>query len=151
MNIYSLIEYLEKEIKDAAVVPFSGKKVGVDRDQMLSIIDEIRNQLPAEIKEAESIMAQSEAIVAQAQKEAEIVSSEAENLRNSLVNDHEVTQLAYKQAQDIMMNAQQNAREIRLGANAYAEDVLTEIEGYLRGQLDEILKNRQELQQMSPK
>ena len=45
----------------------------------------------------------------------------------------------------VVPNAQKNAREIRLGARQYVENVLTSLEGRLSGQLEEIKAGREEL------
>ena len=62
-----------------------------------------------------------------------------------MVNEHEITKKAYDQANEVLANAQKNAREIRLGARQYADDVLAGIETKLGTIVTEIHAGREEL------
>ncbi|MBQ3181655.1 MAG: ATPase, partial [Clostridia bacterium] len=60
----------------------------------------------------------------------------------AMVNEHDITQQAYAKANQIIDSAQQNSREIRLGANQYADDVLRALEEELVKTADTIRANR---------
>ena len=60
----------------------------------------------------------------------------------AMVNDHDITQLAYEKANQIVDSAQQNSREIRLGANQYADDVLADVEKRLNMLLNKVHDDR---------
>ena len=62
-----------------------------------------------------------------------------------MVDESEITKNAYQQSREIIETAQSNAKEIRLGANEYADSILEEVEKYLMEQLDILRSNRQEL------
>ena len=51
----------------------------------------------------------------------------------------------------MMANAQRNAREVRAGAKAYAEDVLIDVETYLSDYLEMVRKNRESLSAKQPR
>jgi vacuolar-type H+-ATPase subunit H len=61
------------------------------------------------------------------------------------VDEHEITRKAYEQANEIISNAQKNAREIRLGAREYADSILNKVEQILKDTQDVIQVNREEL------
>jgi vacuolar-type H+-ATPase subunit H len=144
MEILSLLEALEDLVEKGLSVPFSGKCV-VDRDEILEIIKEIRLNMPEEIKQAKWVKEERQRILLEAQKEANNVIKDAENQLMAKIDEHEITRKAYEQSNDIIANAQKNAREIRLGTREYADGVLNKVEEILKETLDVIQLNRDEL------
>ena len=63
----------------------------------------------------------------------------------SLIDDHEITQKAYAQANEIVAAAQNNARELRLGTKQYADDVMASLEARLEKIAFTVRENRKEL------
>ena len=61
------------------------------------------------------------------------------------MEQHEITQKAYERANEIIANAQKNAKEIRLGTREYADSILDKVEEILKDTLDVIKMNREEL------
>src|SRR5690554_6653598 len=120
MNILSLLDILEDELEKGANLPFTSKAL-VDTDRCLEIIEDIRLNIPDELKQAEWIKKERQRIIVEAQKEAETITKEAEQRIKALVDESEITQNAYKQSRVIIENAQNNAKEIRLGAKEYAD------------------------------
>ena len=66
----------------------------------------------------------------------------AEEKIAAMVNDHDITQLAYEKANQIVDCAQNNAHEIRMGANQYADDLLRALEDELIKTAEHIRTNR---------
>lgn len=148
MNIQSLLDYLEAELQKGSSMPLTGKTL-IDQDKCLDILEEIRRALPDAIKEADRIVEDKQRILIDAEKEAELLIQETHVHMKSLVNENEITQRAYQQSEELVGNAQRNAREIRLGASAYADDILSELEDYVKNQLVIVQQNRQELKRLS--
>lgn len=144
MNILSLLDVLEDELEKGVNLPFTTKAL-IDREKCLDLIKDIRLSMPEEIKQAEWIKKERQRILLEAQKEAESVNKEAEDRIKALIDENEITQSAYKQSRDIMETAQENAKEIRLGAKEYADNLLEQVESYLKDQLDTLVSNRSEL------
>jgi vacuolar-type H+-ATPase subunit H len=144
MEILAILETLEDVVERSVSIPFSGRCL-VDKEEILEIIKEIRLKLPDDIKQAKWVKEERQKILLEAQKEAENVVKEAENKIASLVDEHEITKKAYEQADEIIANAQKNAREIRLGTKEYADSILSKVENILSDTLDVIKMNREEL------
>jgi len=144
LNILNLLDVLEDELESGMNVPFVGKAL-VNREKCLDIIRDIRLNLPEEIKQAEMLKKERRRILVEAQKEAEAIIKDAERRIEMAIDEHEVTQKAYQQAREIMEQCQNNAKEIRLGANEYADGLLQQVEEYLMEQLEILRKNREEL------
>jgi len=146
MEILSLLDALEDAIENAVSVPFSGKCM-VDRNEILELIQDIRLKLPDEIKQAKWISKERARILAEAQQEADDIVKNAESRIAAMVNEHEISQKAYEQAETILSNAKKSAREIRLGTREYADNILGRVEEMLKEMLEAIQENRNELKQ----
>lgn len=147
MNILDLLDALEDELENGSTMPFTGK-VLIDNETCLELIRDIRLNLPDEIKQGKWITNEKERILIEAQKEAELILKETEQHRKSLIEENEITQKAYEQSRTILENAQLAAKEIRIGANFYADKVLEEMEDYIQQQLKTLSENRDELTNM---
>lgn len=145
MRILNLLDELESSLEEAKKAPLSSM-VMVDRDALLEIVDEIRVNLPEVVRQAEQIARQRQRILSEASAEATAVIADAKVKAEELINEHEITQQAYSRAEEINSNANHNAKEVRLGALAYADDVLAELENVVKGHMENIVRNRQELQ-----
>ncbi len=144
MEILSILETLEDLVEKSMNVPFSGKCL-VDRDEILEIVKEMRLKLPDDIKQAKWVKEERQRILLEAQKEASTTIKDAEGKIAALVDEHEITKKAYEQANEIISNAQKNAREIRLGTRDYADSVLNKVEEILKDTIDVIKMNREEI------
>ncbi len=144
MEILSILETLEDLVEKSVSVPFSGKCL-VDKEEILEIVKEVRLKLPDDIKQAKWVKEERQRILLEAQKEANNIMKDAEGKLAALVDEHEITKKAYDQANEIISNAQKNAREISLGTRDYADSVLNKVEEILKDTLDVIKMNREEI------
>ena len=144
VEIINLIDMLEEIVNNGGKVPFSNK-ITVDRDEMLSVLNEMRMRLPGDIKMAMGVMEDKQRILMQAQKNAKDIIAEAENQRDIMVEEHKITQLATEQAQETVETAQRKAKEMRIGARDYVDGMLEEFEQYLQEKISELEENRRSL------
>ena len=102
---------------------------------------------PDEIKRYQKIIANKDAILADAQAKADSMIEEAQIQTNELVSEHEIMQQAYaqanevvtaatEQAQEILDNATRDANDIRIGAMQYTDDLLANAESIIGHTLD---------------
>ena len=68
-GILELVEMLYNMISEAWGVPLGNDKCLVDRDKALDLIEEIKNQLPAEIAEARRLVARRDEFIQNAKRE----------------------------------------------------------------------------------
>jgi len=144
LNILNLLDILEDELEKGIAIPFISKAM-VDRDRCFEIIRDIRLNLPEEIKQGEWIKKERQRILEDAHQEAQTIINEAEQRIKAMVDENEIAQQAYQQSRRIIENAQNSAKEIRLGAKEYADQLLQEVEAYLKEQLSILERNRNEL------
>ncbi len=147
MDILSLLEELEDIVESGSSIPFA-QKVLVDRNEILEIIKDIRIQLPDEVKQAQWIKEERQRILAEAQQEADTILEEANNHISSMIDQSEITKKANDQAEDIIIQAQNSAKEMRLGARDYADSLLESTQENLMDVISTIKENRDELKGM---
>ena len=145
MDIMALIDRIEEIVDNGRGVPLSHNKM-VDPDKVYEIIDEIRAQFPDELKQARWIVKERQEMLEEAEKEANRILEEARERAHQLANEQEVVRLAEQQAADIMDRAKQQEREIRLGAEDYADEMLANLEVNLGKLLTAVQRGRDRLQ-----
>lgn len=134
-DINKFLDELEDILDSSRAVPFTGK-ISVDKDVIYEIINEIRMRLPNELKQAKWVIEERNKILIDAQREADEIVKNAEERVVKLVDEHEVTKKAYEQATNIMENSKRAAKEMRIGATEYADEVLSLTENRIREAMD---------------
>ena len=145
MDIMALIDRIEEIVDGAKGVPFTQQKM-VDDNAIYDIIDEIRAQFPDELKQARWIVKERQEMLEEAEKEANRILEEARDRAQALASEQEVVRLAESQAADILDKARQQEREIRLGAEDYADEMLANLEVNLGKLLTAVQRGRDRLQ-----
>lgn len=145
MDIMALIDRFEEIIDSARGVPFSSNKM-IDPDKVYEIIDEIREQFPDELKQARWVVKERQEMLEEAEKEANRILEEARDRAQAIASEQEVVRLADAQAAAILDKARQEEREIRLGAEDYADEMLANLEVNLGKLLTAVQRGRDRLQ-----
>ena len=109
MDVLVLIDKLDDLVHNAKQVPLTDQ-VRVDKEEIYDILDQMRATIPEEIKQARWIV------------------KEARERQERLVSEEEVTKQAERAAEDIIEDARGREREIRLGAEDYADEILNTLE-----------------------
>ena len=137
MNVEELLEMMEETLEAGTIVPFSASKRMVDVDRMRDIIDEVRNNLPDEIRESKKIVnarIESESIIQQAEERARVLTSEQEIVKRS-----------QQHAAEILSAAQKSAKELTRKATLYCETILKNSEEVLGRSMADIKNTRMNL------
>ena len=126
-TIDELIMTLYEMIQDARSVPL-GDRCIIERDKALDILDEIRADLPAELKMAREIVEKRNEVISAGKREYDTIKKQAEDYAKQRVNEHEVVTEARKRAAEIIAGAENRSREIMKAAGAYCEDAMRRAE-----------------------
>ena len=124
MNIDELLNMMEEMLEEATGLPFAGGKRVVDADRMQDIIDEVRLNLPTEVRQAKAIVNDRAEIVADAKREAEAIVKKAEERARILVSEAEIVRAAQQRASEIVSAAQTEARTVRQTVTDYCDNML---------------------------
>ena len=137
-GVEEMIDQIEIFIDNCKYQPLSQNKIIVHKEELESMIHELKLKLPSEIERCKKIMRNKEAILADARTRSDAIITESVNEANRLVDQHQITELANiraneilemarEQAQQIVDQASEEATEIRLGAMYYTKDKLSEM------------------------
>ena len=129
--VLKLLDELE-DILDQGKGKVFSNKVSVDKDEIYDIIHEIRLRLPNDIKQSKFIVQERNKILIDAQKEADEITKAAEEKMAMLIDEHEITKAAYAQSAEIIEASKKSAKEMRIGAAEYADEVLSVAESRLK-------------------
>lgn len=144
-DIMSLIDQLEEVIDGSKQVPFSSNRM-VSPDEVFDIIDEIRNSYPEDLKQARWIVKQQQEMAEDAERAANRILEEAQERARLLIAETEVVRAAEARAAEILEDARANEREIRMGAEDYADEIMANLEVNLGKLLTAVQRGRDRLQ-----
>ncbi len=144
MEVLTLLETLEEMLNRSASIPLT-KRTLIDREELLSVVSDIKLKLPDELKQAKWVKEERQKILVDAQKEANQLIKEAENRIIAMIDEHEITKKAYEQKTEIIDSANAFSKDLINGTKKYADDILAELEANLQDKLDIIKDNRKEL------
>ena len=145
MDVLEAIDELRGLVHGAKLVPLRDQ-VRVDKEKLYGLLDRMRSTIPEEIKQARWIVKERQEMLAEAKREAERIVKEARDRQNQLVSDEEVTKQAERAAEDIIEDARAREREIRLGAEDYADEILNTLEVNLSKFIAAVQRGRERLQ-----
>lgn len=147
MDVLVLIDKLDDLIHNAKRTMLPGSdQVRLDREEVYDILDQMRATIPEEIKQARWIVKERQEMLAEAKREAERIVKEARERQEQLVSQEEVVKQAERSADDIIEDARSREREIRLGAEDYADEILNTLEVNLSKFIAAVQRGRERLQ-----
>jgi len=145
MDVLVLIDKLDDLVHNARPVPLTDQ-VRVDKEEIYDILDQMRATIPEEIKQARWIVKERQEMLAEAKRESERIIKESRDEQAQMVSSEEVVKQAERQAEEIVEDARVREREIRLGAEDYADDILNTLEVNLQKFLAAVSRGRDRLQ-----
>lgn len=147
MNIDELLDLMEETMEEGTGVPFSGGKRMVDVDRMRDIIDEVRLNLPTEVRQAKAIVNDRAEIISGAKREAEAIVKKSEERARIMLSEQEIVGAAQQRAAEIISSAQSQSREMRVTLTDYCENMLRATEEQLARSAGEVKNVRANLRQ----
>jgi cell division septum initiation protein DivIVA len=145
MDVLVLIDKLDDLVHNAKQVPLTDQ-VRVDREEIYDLLDQMRATIPEEIKQARWIVKERQEMLAEAKREAERIVKEGRERQERLIADEEIVKAAERAAEDIIEDARAHERDIRLGAEDYADEILDTLETNLSKFIAAVQRGRERLQ-----
>ncbi len=142
MGIDEILEMMDDMLDKAVNVPFSNKKSLIEVDKMRELIDEIRINMPKEIKQARDLVNDRKLILNEAKNEAANIVSKAEQRAAMLVSQQEIVRQATAKANEINASVQGQTKELRDMTNKYVDNMLNKVEELLSNDLIDVRKAR---------
>ena len=145
MTTEELLDELYDMVDKAWNLPLSGGRAVLDGEEVKQILDEIRDSLPRELRQAKAIAADRAQIISDAKREAESIVRVAEERARNMVNQDEIVRQAKAKANDLISQAQTKCREMRRASNEYVDDLMRRADEGLTENLAELRKTRQNI------
>ncbi len=148
MNLEELLDQFDEALDSGIKIP--GKKSLVDIEKLRAVVDDIRLNIPNEIKQARGIVTDRANIISTAKQEADALLRAAEEQAKAKVAEQEITRLAQEKAQEIISLAQAKSREMRKAAQDFVDDIMRRADEELTANLGEVRKTRAALKAQAP-
>ena len=139
MRIEEVLDLLDEMIDDAWSLPLSGGRCVLDAAKVRDLIDDIRANLPIELKQAKAIVADRNEIIEGARSEAAALMRKAEKKAQALIKEDVITKQAQAHANEMLSDAQHKSRDSIMSK---ADECLTESLKEIRN-ARALLKNQQ--------
>ena len=130
MEFSAVIDKLDDVLSSAKKVRLSSD-VRVHKEEISAIVAQLRGAIPEELEQAHWIAEHREEMLAEASRETTRILEEAREERARLLGREDIASAAEQRAQQLLDDATALEREIRLAAEDYADDILSNLETYL--------------------
>ena len=159
-NLEELITALYDMIQDAKSVPLSSDKCILERDKALDMLDDLSAQLPAELKQAQTIVQSREELVSQARREAENIIRNARAEAEKLIEKEAIYQQTERICREKYEANEEECKarirqteitmeQIKSASFGYVDNSLSETEETIRKALEEVRQTRSKFQNIT--
>lgn len=147
MELFNVLNEMEELVEGCPRVPLT-RRVLVDEDKLLDLVDRIRTSLPEEVRQAKWVIQEREKVINDSRKEADRLLDDAQRETLRKADESEITKQARNMAEDIVRRAEDMSAQIKEGARDYADEIMGHLEKNLARMLTEVQDGRVELQGM---
>ncbi|MGW7051022.1 ATP synthase F0 subunit B [Streptomyces sp. NPDC054887] len=144
MDVQKKLDEIVEAVGSARSMPMSASCV-VNRADLLSMLDEVRQALPGSLAQAQELIGGHQQMAEQARQEAERIIESAHAERASLISGTEVARRSQEEADRILAEARRDAEEIRAEADEYVDSKLANFEVVLTKTLGSVDRGREKL------
>ena len=141
-DVTRLIDMLYEKVEDAKAPALKPNMSMVDRDEILDLLDELRAQLPVELRRAKELLSAREKFVEDAKRDVDRMMRQAELEAKSKVSESEVLSAAREKSRAMIAHAEERCRRMYQVTNEYTEDALDRAEEAMQMALDEVKQSR---------
>jgi multidrug resistance efflux pump len=141
VDVHAKLDELTALIENARAMPMSASCV-VNRAEVLARLDEVRASLPGSFAEAQRVIDEKAAVIAEGEVEAGRIIEAAKAERSRLVARAEVMREASREAEQTLEAARSDADRMRLEIDDYVDGKLANFEVVLHKTLQAVEKGR---------
>ena len=144
MDVQDRLDELAILVEDAKAMPLSASCI-VNRQQVLDLVDEIRQLLPDAVRRADELLADREAVVQDGRREADRILERARAEADRLVSEHEVYLAAVSEAEALRADVTAETSRMREETDDYIDAKLATFEITLQKTLQTVDRGRERL------
>jgi vacuolar-type H+-ATPase subunit H len=131
-------------VEGARSVPMS-RNAMLDRGELLNLLDQLRGDMPAELRRSAALLEERDKILDAGRNEAERIISDGEAEHSRLVSINEITVSAEHEAARIVADARAEAQRLREEVDDYVDTALANFEQFLTRSLASIERGRDKM------
>ena len=141
-NTEDIIGALYDMVQDARSVPLAADKCMLERDRVLDMLDEIIAQLPSELKQSRTIVESRNELISQARREAEVIIRQAQEQAKQMVTKEAIYIEAKRRSEELVQQTQNRIDELKKASNEYMDDALRRTEEVISQSLNNVRDTR---------
>ena len=145
MDPLESIDQIIALIEGARSAPMSRSNCVVDRAEMINLLDDLRAEMPADLRKAAALLEERDRIIDRGKREADRIISEGETEHARLVSVNEITVSAEHEAARIIAEARTEAQRLREEVDDYVDTALANFEQFLTRALASIERGRDKM------
>ena len=127
-NIEDIIGALYDLVQDARSMPLAADKCILERDRVLDMLDEIIAQLPSELKQSRTIVESRNELISQARREAELIMRQAQEQAKEMITKEAIYAESKRRAEELVAQTQERVNALKKAGNDYMDDSLRKTE-----------------------
>ena len=131
-------------VENARNVPMS-RNCMIDRSEMIGLLEQLRSEIPTELRRAAALLDERDKILDAGQREADRMIAEAEAEHHRLVSHNEVVVSADRESARMMNEARAEVQRLRDEVDEYVDTTLANFEQFLHRSLASIERGRDKM------
>ena len=147
----NILDELDEMAEEAFNVPLSGGKCVVNGELLRTKLEELRVNLPMEMKKASEICAERDKIIERSKKEYDAKLAAAESKAQYLLDNDRITKEAKKRADELIKAAEDEAARLRAAACKFVDDNMSDAEARLDESIKSVRQVRAKIAKMNEK
>ena len=144
VDIQAKLDVLTETVETARSMPMSASCI-INRTDMLTLLDEIREMMPAELREAQFVIKDRDEVIHEGQIRSERIVNDALAERDRIVAETEVVRQSEREADRIIDDANEQARRMQMEVDDYVDAKLANFEVVLHKVLTAVERGRDKL------
>ena len=155
MSVNTILDKIENLVVDEKRIPLTNRSLSEEM-KLVHLVYNLRQELPNEIKNAQVIMDNKDAILNEGRAEAKKIISQAREFAESMIEESKIVREAKERAELIMKHATAQQKEVneeafqpRINVNNYINQVFDQLVLDVGNILASLNQARDELQKMS--
>ena len=145
MDPLDRIDEIISMVEAARSVPMSRTNFMFDRGEMIALLEELRAELPSDLRRAVALLEERDKIIDAGKRESDRIIGEGETEHARLVSVNEITVSAEHEGARIVAEARSEAQRLREEVDDYVDTALANFEQFLTRALSSIERGRDKM------
>lgn len=148
MSIDEILDDMDDLLDKAAGVPFASHKSIIDGERLRELINDVRLNVPQEIKHAKMVEYDRDRILKEAEAKAELIVRQAEERAKQIVSEQAIIREAKKYASEVVNQANADAEAIKTATDSYVSKRFNDAEAFFSTGLQDVQQRKAKLDKL---